>query len=84
VITQDMEDTINVELADAERENRNIYMQLVPANLPPVEARKMVQPKDAKEVLDRNDEWFADIVPDRVMRHLSRCLPAPSLLLLEL
>ena len=67
-----METKIAKQLEGAEREQRNIYMQLVPKVLPEITPKKMVQAKDAEEALARPEEWFADIVPDKVTRNLSK------------
>lgn len=64
---------IGKHLEGAEREQRNIYMQLVPKQLPEIAPKKMVQAKDAEETLSRPEEWFVDIVPDKVTRNLSKC-----------
>jgi hypothetical protein len=68
-----MQEKIAKHLEGAEREQRNIYMQLVPKVLPDITPKKMVIPKDAEETLARQEEWFADIVPDKVTRSLSKC-----------
>jgi acyl dehydratase len=73
-----MEGKLSAQLEVAEREQRNIYMQLVPKDLPEVAPKKMVQPKEPSEVLTRSEEWFTDIVPDKVTRHLSKCAAAAS------
>ena len=67
-----METKIAKQLEGAEREQRNIYMQLVPKVLPEITPKKMVQAKDAEEALARPEEWFADIVPDKITRNLSK------------
>lgn len=76
---QDMESKMSSQLEGAEREQRNIYMQLVPKDVPEVTPKKMVQPKEPAELLNRPEEWFSDIVPDKVTRHLSKCVALPQL-----
>ena len=60
----------------AHKENMGIYMQAVPsaASLPRIEGKRMVSPKSPEDgLLQRSEEWFRDIVPDKVTRNLSRC-----------
>jgi hypothetical protein len=72
----------------AHQENIGIYMQPVPdsRSVPRIEGKRMVSPKEPSEMLNRNEQWFADIVPDKVTRNFSRCgvLCRPQLRMLKM
>jgi BRO1-like domain len=76
---QALQGDIAAEQRRAHSENLGIYMQNVPRPeaLPRLEGKRMVNPKSPEdELLRRNEEWFHDIVPDKVTRNLSRCRAA--------
>jgi hypothetical protein len=65
-----------VEQRQAHQQNIGIYLQPVPPpdRLPRMEGKQMVSPKSPEEeLLKRSEEWFREIVPDKVTRNLSRC-----------
>ena len=72
-LLQALEVKIEKQLEDAERAQRNIYMQLVPDELSRVPPKQVVHPHDPAEHLNSPQQWFDEIVPDAVTRHLSKC-----------
>lgn len=76
---QALEVKIDKQLEEAERAQRNIYMQLVPEDLPKVSPKQVVHPHDPSELLSSPQQWFDQIVPDAVTRHLSKCASMPLL-----
>ena len=79
---QALQSDVAAELRTAHQENLGIYMQRVPGPeaLPRIDSKQMAQPKSPEaELLKRSEEWFRDIVPDKVTRNLSRCAAAAAL-----
>jgi len=72
---QALEVKIEKQLEDSERAQRNIYMQLVPNDIPRVSPKQVANPHDPAELLTTPQQWFDQIVPDTVTRHLSKCVP---------
>ena len=73
---QTMQAEIAADARKAHQENIGIYMQPVPRPeaLPRIDGKQMVSAKSPEaELLKRDEEWFGDIVPDKVTRNLSRC-----------
>lgn len=74
---QALEVKIEKQLEESERAQRNIYMQLVPDNLPKLPPKQLASPHDPAELLNSPQKWFEQIVPDTVTRHLSKCVSGP-------
>ena len=71
---QAVEDKVRSELVKAEDDNLKIYMDVIPdpSTLPPLIGKLLVNSKVPEYLTKGPEKWFADIVPDRVAKALSK------------
>lgn len=77
---QALDKEINTEERKAHQENVGIYLQPVtkPEALPRIDGKQMATAKFPEaELQAQQQDWFHEIVPDKVTRNLSRCAPPP-------